>query len=295
MFLLSTYYNKGYSFVRNYSFRLCTSPLILIMSTSRCILLDNAHIGDQHITSFVDLIHLVLHDYEHIMLHTPRSCPHWRLAHPFLCRFDSLSTTWSWARQVAYSSIIPTLEIKTSLPSSIRFTWYYKIMSTSRRILLDHAHIEDQHIPFSHQTTVLWHDSRITTKITNKSLHRECWVHFMHSMTHALHDVEVVELSVLVVGIPHVSKPLIQLEDSIVWKSESSTSGHKYDVLLWKRSASPSISFCNLVQEYWESSDSDIISSWSAIVKTWAQSPDKMIIYGWFTHMKKMYCSTRIQ
>jgi hypothetical protein len=54
----------------------------------------------------------------------------------------------------------------------------------------------------------------------------------MHSMTHALHDVEVVELSVLVVGIPHVSKPLIQLEDSIVWKSESSTSGHKYDVLL---------------------------------------------------------------
>jgi hypothetical protein len=83
--------------------------------------------------------------------------------------------------------------------------------------LLDHAHIEDQHIPSSHQTTILWHDSRITMKITNKSLHRECWVHFIHSMTHALRDVEVVELSVLVVGIPHWSKPLIRLEDSIVW------------------------------------------------------------------------------
>jgi hypothetical protein len=120
----------------------------MIMSTSRCILHDNAHIGDQHISSFVDSFRLVLHDHEHVTLHTPRSCPHWRSTHPFLrrfhslsttrlrarhvayslimppflCRFDSLSTTWSWARHVAYSSIMPTLEINTSLPSSIRFT-----------------------------------------------------------------------------------------------------------------------------------------------------------------------------
>ena len=160
-------------------------------------------------------------------------------------------------------------------------------MSMSCYILLDHAHIGAQHIPSSHQTSVLWHDSRITSKITNKSMRRECWVRFMHSTTHALRDVEAVELSVLVVGIPHWSKPLIQSEDSIVWKSQSSTSRHKYDVLFWKWSAGTCISFCNPVQEYWESSDSGTISSWSAIVKTWAQSPDKTIISGWFTHVKK--------
>jgi hypothetical protein len=41
------------------------------MSTSRCILLDHNHIGDQHIPSFVYSIRLVLQDYEHLMLHTP--------------------------------------------------------------------------------------------------------------------------------------------------------------------------------------------------------------------------------
>jgi hypothetical protein len=120
-------------------------------------------------------------------------------------------------------------------------------MSTSRCILLDHTRIGDQHIPSfvhsirlvlqsyehvtlhtprsyphwdqhipsSHQISVLWHDSRITSKITNKSMYRECWVHFMHSTTNALCDVEAVELSVLVVGIPHWSQPLIQSEDSM--------------------------------------------------------------------------------
>ena len=86
------------------------------MSTSRCILLDHSHNGDQHIPSFIDSIRLVLHDHEHVTLHTPRSCPHWRSTHPFLRRFDSPSTTWSWARHVAYSLIMPTLEINTSLP-----------------------------------------------------------------------------------------------------------------------------------------------------------------------------------
>jgi hypothetical protein len=117
------------------------------MSTSCCILLDHAHIGDQHIPSFVDSIRLVLHGHEHVTLHTPQSCPHWRSTYPFLHRFDSLSTTWSWARHVAYSSIMPTLEINTSLLSSIRFTYYYKIRSMSCCILLDHAHIGDQHMP----------------------------------------------------------------------------------------------------------------------------------------------------
>jgi hypothetical protein len=54
---------------------------------------QSTHIGDQHIPSFVDSIRLVLQDYEHGTLHTPRSCPHWRSTHPFICRFDSLSTT----------------------------------------------------------------------------------------------------------------------------------------------------------------------------------------------------------
>jgi hypothetical protein len=39
--------------------------------------------------------------------------------HPFVRRFDSPSTTWSWARHVAYYSIKATLEINTSLLSSI--------------------------------------------------------------------------------------------------------------------------------------------------------------------------------
>jgi hypothetical protein len=149
------------------------------MSMSRCILLNHAHIGDQHIPSFVDSIRLLLQDYEHVTLHTPRSCPHWRSTHPFLrlfdsldttrlwachvtysstCphwrsthsflrRFDSLSTTRLWASQVTYSSIMPTLEISTSHPLLIQFAYYYKIISMSRCILLGHAHIGDQHIP----------------------------------------------------------------------------------------------------------------------------------------------------
>jgi hypothetical protein len=50
-------------------------------------------------------------DYENVMLHT-RSCPHWRSTHPFLRRFNS---------------------------HTIRRLWVCCI-------LLDHAHIEDQHI-----------------------------------------------------------------------------------------------------------------------------------------------------
>jgi hypothetical protein len=81
------------------------------------------------------------------MLHTPRSCPHWRSTHPFLHQFDWLSTTRLWARHVAYSSIMPTLEMNTTLPSLIQLAYYCKIMSTSRCIQLDHAHIGDQHAP----------------------------------------------------------------------------------------------------------------------------------------------------
>jgi hypothetical protein len=84
------------------------------MSTSHCTLLNHAHIGDQHIPSFIDSIHLVLQDCEHVTLHTPQSCPRWRSTHPFLCWFDSPSTTRLWKRDVSYSSIIPTLEINTS-------------------------------------------------------------------------------------------------------------------------------------------------------------------------------------
>jgi hypothetical protein len=81
-------------------------------------------------------------------LHNPRSCPHWRSTqHSFLCPFDSLSITRSWAHHVAYSSIMPTLDINTSLPSLNRLSYYYLIMSMSHCILLDHARIGDQHIP----------------------------------------------------------------------------------------------------------------------------------------------------
>jgi hypothetical protein len=86
------------------------------MSTPRCILLHHAHIGAQHIPCFIDLIRLVLQEDEHVMLHIPRSCPQWRQTHPFLPQFVSLSTTWSWACHITYSSIMPTLDINISLP-----------------------------------------------------------------------------------------------------------------------------------------------------------------------------------
>jgi hypothetical protein len=86
------------------------------MSTSRCILLHHAHIGDEHvIPSFIDSICLVLRNYEQVTLPTPRSCPHSRSTHVSLCRFVSLSTT--------------------------------RFMSTPHCILIHHAHIGDQHIP----------------------------------------------------------------------------------------------------------------------------------------------------
>jgi hypothetical protein len=130
------------------------------MSTSCCILLDHAHNGEQLIPSFVNSFRLVLHDHEHVTLHTPRSCPHWRSTHPYLSRFDSLSlqdyehimfhtplscpywksthhtilrrfNSLSTMRRlvchVANSSIMPTFKINTSFPSSIRFASYYKI------------------------------------------------------------------------------------------------------------------------------------------------------------------------
>jgi hypothetical protein len=97
-------------------------PLVLqIMSPSCCILLDHAHIVDQHITSFVDSTRLVLQDYEHVMLHTPRSYTHWRSTHPFLRRFDSHTIKRLWAHC----------------------------------ILLDHSHIEDQHIIPSFVNSIL--------------------------------------------------------------------------------------------------------------------------------------------
>jgi hypothetical protein len=40
----------------------------MIMSTSYCILLVHAHIGDQHIPSLVESIRLVLYDHENITL-----------------------------------------------------------------------------------------------------------------------------------------------------------------------------------------------------------------------------------
>jgi hypothetical protein len=90
---------------------------------ARCILLNLAHIGDQpNVPSFVDFICLVLQDHEHVTLHIFQSCPHWTWTHPFLRWFDLLSTTWSWVCHIAYSSIMPTLEINTSLPSSIHFS-----------------------------------------------------------------------------------------------------------------------------------------------------------------------------
>jgi hypothetical protein len=93
------------------------------MSSPRCILLHRAQIGDQQIIpSLVDSIHLVLQDYEHVTLHTARSCPHWRSTHPFLHWFDSLNTTRLWAHHVAYSSIMPILEMNiSSLRSSVQF------------------------------------------------------------------------------------------------------------------------------------------------------------------------------
>jgi hypothetical protein len=96
-----------------------------IMSTSHYILLYHDHIGDQHIIpSFVDSIRLVLRYDKHVTLQTLRSCPHSRSTHLFLCPFVSLSTTRLFARHVANSSIMPTLEINTSFPSSIQFAYY---------------------------------------------------------------------------------------------------------------------------------------------------------------------------
>jgi hypothetical protein len=86
------------------------------MSNPRSILLHHAHIGVRHIPYFIDLIRSVLQEDEHVMLHTPLSCPQWRSTHPFFCQFVSLKTTWSWACPIAYSSIMPTLEMNTSLP-----------------------------------------------------------------------------------------------------------------------------------------------------------------------------------
>jgi glutaredoxin len=142
----------------------------MIISTSRCILLDHAHIGDQHIPSFVDSIRLVLHDHEHVTLHNPRSCPHCRSTRPFLRWFNSHSTTWSWACYIAYSSIIPTLDINTSLLLSIQFSHHYMIMSMSCSILLDHAHIGDQHIPsFDDSIRLVLHDHEHVTLHTHRS------------------------------------------------------------------------------------------------------------------------------
>jgi hypothetical protein len=87
-----------------------------IMSTSRCIVLHHAHVGDEHIIhSFIDSICLVPRNDEHVTLQTRRSCPHYGSAHLSLRRFISLSTT--------------------------------RFMSTPRCILLHHAHIGDQDIP----------------------------------------------------------------------------------------------------------------------------------------------------
>jgi hypothetical protein len=130
------------------------------MSMSCCILLDHAHNGDQLIPSFVNSFRLVIHDHEHVPLRTPRSCPHWRLTHPYLSRFDflilqdyehimfhtplscpywksthhtflwrfnSLSTTRWWPCHIANSSSMPTFRINTSFPSSIHFAKQYKI------------------------------------------------------------------------------------------------------------------------------------------------------------------------
>jgi hypothetical protein len=63
------------------------------MSMSHRIVLNHAHIRDRHIRSIIESIRQVLHDHEHVTLHTPRSCPRWRSPHHFYGRFDSPSTT----------------------------------------------------------------------------------------------------------------------------------------------------------------------------------------------------------
>jgi hypothetical protein len=158
------------------------------MSTSCCILLDHDHNGDQLIPSFVNSFRLVLHDLEHVTLHTPRSGPHWRSTHPYLSRFDSLSlqdyehitlrtplscpywksthhtflrrfnslgTTRRWVCHVANSSIMPTFKINTSFPS------YYKIYE---RAML-HTPPSCPHWRSKHHSFLRRFDSLSTTRL----------------------------------------------------------------------------------------------------------------------------------
>jgi hypothetical protein len=101
-----------------------------MMSTSRGILIDHGHIGDQHIPSFIDSIHLVLHDHEHVTLDTPWSCPHWRSTHLFLRRF---------VRLVRHDDEHVTLHSTRSCPhwrsTQPFFRWFVCL------VLHDHEHI----------------------------------------------------------------------------------------------------------------------------------------------------------
>jgi hypothetical protein len=100
------------------------------MSTPHCILL-HADIGDQNIiSSFVNSIRLILHDFEHVTLHTPRSCPHWSSTHPFLRRFDSLTIRRLWAR------CIPLDHAHIGDQPNIPF-----FVGSIRLVLQDHEHV----------------------------------------------------------------------------------------------------------------------------------------------------------
>jgi hypothetical protein len=101
------------------------------MITPHCILLLHTHIGDQNIIhSFVDSIRLVLQDYEHVTLHTPRSCAHWRSTHPFLCRFDSHIT------KILLACCIPLDQAHIGDQPNVR-----SFVDSIRLVLKDHEHV----------------------------------------------------------------------------------------------------------------------------------------------------------
>jgi hypothetical protein len=84
------------------------------MSTSRCILLAHAHIGDQHNPSFIDSIGLVLQNYEHVTLQTPRSCP-LLVFLSLTTRFTLMATVPEMLPSIATGFIPLVMELGTSL------------------------------------------------------------------------------------------------------------------------------------------------------------------------------------
>jgi hypothetical protein len=88
------------------------------MNTSHCILLDHAHIEiNTSLPSSIRLPSTTWSWARHVAYSSIMPTLEINTALPSSIRLPS--TTWSWARHVAYTSIMPTLEINTSLPSSI--------------------------------------------------------------------------------------------------------------------------------------------------------------------------------